>query len=139
MHALADELESLIAQAVDECDFPLLGERGVREYAEKLATQAELVTWLDQGRLGAFVALYGNDVAGKEAFISMVIVARPFRARGLASDLVNAAISMLRSRGFATLRLQVHRENAGALRMYERLAFRRTGDSGELITMELSL
>ena len=62
MHALADELESLIAQAVDECDFPLLGERGVREYAEKLATQAELVTWLDQGRLGAFVALYGNDV-----------------------------------------------------------------------------
>lgn len=139
MQAIADELEFLIAQAVAECSFPLLGGRSVREYAQKLMAQAELVTWIDQGRLGAFVALYGNDAAGKEAFISMVIVAPPFRGRGLASDLVAAAISMLRSRGFATLSLQVHRDNAGALRMYERLAFRRSDDSGEFITMELLL
>lgn len=139
MYAIVDELERLIEQAVDECGFPLLGERSVHEYARKLATQAELITWADQGRLGAFVALYGNDAAGKDAFISMVVVARPFRGRGLAAGLVGAALSILRSRGFARCRLQVHRENASALRMYERMDFRKVDDSGQLITMELPL
>jgi len=139
MRALADELELLVAQAADECDFPLLGERSARDYARKLATHAELISWVDQGRLGAFVALYGNDPAGKDAFITMVIVAPSFRGQGLASGLVVAALSMLKVRGFARCRLQVHQQNAPALRMYERLGFRRVGGSGEFVSMELAL
>lgn len=139
MQILIDELESLIVHTVGECDFPLLGGRGVREYVCKIAAQAELVTWVDQGRLVAFLALYANDAAGKEAFISMVIVARAYRGRGVASGLVTAVIFLLKARGFARCRLQVHQNNAAALRMYERLAFLRVEEAGEFIVMERPL
>jgi ribosomal protein S18 acetylase RimI-like enzyme len=49
------------------------------------------------------------------------------RGRGLGEALVGAVERMARARGSAQLRLEVRQDNAGAIRLYERLGYRLFG------------
>lgn len=69
-----------------------------------------------------------NDVLGtRRGWLDHVSVRRPWRRRGLASALISRALVALRSAGMTEAMLGTDAENvSGAVRVYERLGFRRT-------------
>lgn len=56
-----------------------------------------------------------------------IAVADAARGRGLGEALVHAVERAARARGCQRLRLEVRQDNAGAIRLYERLGYRRFG------------
>lgn len=86
-------------------------------------------------RLGENAVFVSDDWAGTctllardEAEIVALWVAPEARGRGLAAALLRAACEKARRDGRATIHLWSNQENAAALRAYERLGFRRTGE-----------
>lgn len=135
---MRDQLIELMKQISLEEAFTLVyGD--VANYVDKIITHAEIVTWNEHGRIGAFVAIYCNDLSNKIAFITMVAVADCHRGRGLATALIAAALAVARSRSLRTCRLQVRQSNLPAMKLYRRLGFYPTDDDNGLITMEVTL
>jgi ribosomal protein S18 acetylase RimI-like enzyme len=56
-----------------------------------------------------------------------IAVAHAARGRGLGEALLSAAERTALARGCQRLRLEVRQDNAGAIRLYERLGYRRFG------------
>lgn len=67
-----------------------------------------------------------------------VIVSPSHRSRGIGRKLLQQAARQARIGGLETIRLKVHRSNAGAIRLYEQLQFRISDASEELYTMLVS-
>jgi len=68
-----------------------------------------------------------NLITGEEeAWVYNVSVVPAFRSLGIGTRLMEHAESLARGGGFHTLGLMVSSHNAGAQRLYERLAFRST-------------
>lgn len=93
--------------------------------AEKIAAHAEMVAAVENGETAGFVAYYRNDLAGRAAFITVVIVRPRFRGRGLGKAMLQTVIADCFAHGFQTVRLEVDDANRGAVRLYERLSFQR--------------
>ena len=92
------------------------------------------------------VAWSGDEVAGSvmtslnprenerlgvsRAWLDHISVRRPYRKRGLAASLIASTIRILQARGVAEAALGVDADNpTGALRLYERLGFRRVHEA----------
>jgi ribosomal-protein-alanine N-acetyltransferase len=58
-----------------------------------------------------------------EAEVANVVVATPARRRGIGGALIDRALAEARSRGAATVYLEVRESNAAARRLYERRGF----------------
>lgn len=92
-------------------------------YLRQLDERAEVVSDLDGRRCRGFVAFYCNNLATRQAYITLVLVAPQDRATGLGRTLVTRALDLCRQRGFTTCRLEVRDDNAVALAMYQALGF----------------
>jgi ribosomal-protein-alanine N-acetyltransferase len=83
------------------------------------------------------VAVDGSGLLGKAvvflrsnsdiARLYSIAVARAARGRGIGEALVRAIERTARALGRRRLRLEVRQDNAGAIRLYERLGYRRFG------------
>jgi mycothiol synthase len=113
------------------------------EAAER--SEADFEWWFTRPSLDTTlwqVAWAGQDVAGsiltsvypeeneklgvKRAWLDHISVRRPWRRRGLASALIASSLQLLRERGLEQAALGVDAENpSGAVRVYERMGFRR--------------
>ena len=103
---------------------PLAGRVDIDEYASKIGSRAtRFEAWTDDTLVG-LVAVYANDPAGDHAFITSVSVARDHHGQGVATALLASAVERTRRQGFKRLALDVERDNAGAVRLYERAGFR---------------
>jgi ribosomal protein S18 acetylase RimI-like enzyme len=71
--------------------------------------------------------LAGVCLCWSSGFVKDVCVAPHARRRGLGSALIGHAAHIFARRGLRDLRLKVEPRNAEAIRLYERLGFRRTG------------
>ena len=109
-------------------------------------TEADYEAWYAEPELDTSlwrVAWDGDEVAGavmpsiwpaenealgiRRGWLNHVSVRRPWRRRGLASALIVAALAGLRDAGMTEAALGTDAENVtGAVRVYERLGFRRT-------------
>ncbi len=78
---------------------------------------------MDGAGLVGYARLIGE---GARAHVRQVVVARSHRRRGIASQLVAAAVDEARRRGFASVYLSAR---PNAVRMYERLGFRVVGST----------
>jgi ribosomal protein S18 acetylase RimI-like enzyme len=66
--------------------------------------------------------------AGKRSgYIAPIAVARSARGRGVGKKLLGASIAIAREESVDLLKLNVDRQNAGAIRIYEFMGFRKTG------------
>ncbi len=84
-----------------------------------------------------FIARYNNEVIGMATVLFTistaeggpviqledVIVMRPFRDRGVGSQMIQHILSWAQSRGFLRITLLTDKENIGALRFYEQHGF----------------
>ncbi|UMZ14031.1 GNAT family N-acetyltransferase [Pseudomonas sp. MPFS] len=92
-------------------------------YWKKLLEKAELITHSIEGCNGGFIAFYCNDVQKEESFITLMLVNSDFRGRNIASNLVEAVLSITRSRGFKRCALEVKKNNNSAIGLYEKMGF----------------
>lgn len=74
----------------------------------------------------------GHVFVDRRGIISHLVVLAGFRDQGLGSALLDEAESLLRDAGHATL--MVEKTNEGAIRLYERRGYVRTGESVETWT-----
>ena len=77
------------------------------------------------GLLGKAVVFFRKNSA--IARLYSIAVADAARGRGIGEALMRAAERAGRARGCSRLRLEVRQDNAGAVRLYERLGYRRFG------------
>lgn len=66
---------------------------------------------------------------GAERELARVVIAREFQGKGLASELVKAAIDALQKQGCTAVHLAVDPTNIPANRLYARLGFQKTGEA----------
>lgn len=96
-----------------------------RQYRQHLhsPTAAVLAAVDAGGLLGKAVVFFrhNSDIA---RLYSIAVNARA-RARGVGEALLHAVAKESRTRGCTRLRLEVRQDNAGAMRLYERLGYRR--------------
>jgi ribosomal protein S18 acetylase RimI-like enzyme len=98
-----------------------------RQYRHHLSNPRALVlAAVDKsGLLGKAVVFFRKD--SDIARLYSIAVDHAARGRGVASALLRAVERGARARGSARLRLEVRRDNAGAIRLYEKLGYRRFG------------
>ena len=96
-----------------------------RQYRHHLGNPAALVLAAVDGTglLGKAVVFFrkGSDIAR----LYSIAVDDAARGRGIASVLLHAIERGVRKRGCARLRLEVRQDNPGAIRLYEKLGYRR--------------
>jgi ribosomal protein S18 acetylase RimI-like enzyme len=126
---------------LNEADLPALeweGEfthfRRVYARAFERARAGNAALWLADAEpdlvIGQVFVLLNNELdplladGRSRAFIHSFRVRPAYRDLGLGTRLMHHAEADLRARGFTTVALNVARENAAALRLYERLGYR---------------
>jgi ribosomal protein S18 acetylase RimI-like enzyme len=79
-------------------------------------------------RAGCVIAVAGTHVVsdnGRIAALGNVMTHPDWRGRGLASIVTSAVVARLIDRGVSTIGLSVNRENVAAIRVYEKLGFKK--------------
>lgn len=117
--AYAESLEAALAHP--EAEWRMRGARGEKPNSVLLAAIDPDGTWV--GTMGAYIDELGPLLVGV-----YVTPSRRGRAVGVTDALLDVVLAWAREHG-ATLRLEVHEENARAMAAYERRGFRRTGAS----------
>ena len=105
-------------------------------YLRKLDEHAEILDDSLAGRCRGFVAFYCNDLATRQAYISLVLVDPQDRATGLGRKMVAGVLDVCRQRGFVSCRLEVRKDNVAALGMYRTLGFARVGERANADVLE---
>jgi GNAT superfamily N-acetyltransferase len=119
---------------IDANVFPCLGNAdGCRRLMGEIARRAGFLgdaTWLIEHRESPRRARYCGTIQGVAerggiGSIQNVGVTPEHRGLGLGTTLVACALDGFRKAGVARVKLEVTAENTGAIRLYERLGFRR--------------
>ena len=109
-------------------------------YLRRLDERAELVSVAAaDGRCRGFVAFYCNNLATRQAYITLVLVAPADRGTGLGRSLVSDALDACRGRGFTACRLEVRVDNTAALALYQSLGFATVEQRNGRHLMEVAL
>jgi ribosomal protein S18 acetylase RimI-like enzyme len=120
---LAD-LDALVALERRAFTTDHLSRRQYRHHIE--SESANVIAALDaSGLLGKAVVFFRKNTA--IARLYSIAVADAARGRGLGEALVHAVERAARARGSTRVRLEVRQDNGGAIRLYERLGYRRFG------------
>ncbi|MDA8205315.1 MAG: GNAT family N-acetyltransferase [Thermaerobacter sp.] len=78
----------------------------------------------DEGTMAGFVWVAVRvDLQGAYGSIDQVYLKPPYRRQGYGNWLMNAADGFIKKQGLKTARLYVTRENADAVRLYQRLGY----------------
>jgi len=98
-----------------------------RQYRHHVTnTSARVLAAVDaSGLLGKALVFFRKNTS--VARLYSIAVAHEARGRGVGEALVHAAERSARTRGCTRLRLEVRQDNAAAIRLYERLGYRRFG------------
>jgi len=116
-----------IAAHLRQCDpyfVPSLSSRvDIAGYALKIATRARRFEAWSADLLIGLVAAYCGDSEPGHAFLTDVSVLPGWTRRGIATRLLHDCIGYAKLRSLAGVRLEVARDNAAALHLYESLGF----------------
>lgn len=107
------------------------------EYLEKLADKAELLSHDSLNQCLGFVFFYCNDPSKHSSYITLLMVAQASRKLGIGASLVRYVLTQTADRGFKVCRLEVRKENAAAIKLYETMGFCQLEDRGDRYLMEV--
>lgn len=92
-------------------------------YLKKIDKYASFEKCYIDDTLAGLVAYYCNNLESKEAFITIVLVDYDFRGLGIAQNLMNKVIDIIRSKDFTKCSLEVSLKNTQVIRLYEKLNY----------------
>ncbi len=96
----------------------------------KIHAYGDFVAAYQNGPVG-YAALYANDMENRTAYFTLLAVSPHCQKMGIGEGLMQAGLKLARSRGMRAAKLEVKKDNSGAIRLYERLGFVRLCDAGE--------
>jgi ribosomal protein S18 acetylase RimI-like enzyme len=116
-----------IAEHLRICDRnfvpPLSSRVIIDDYANKIAAQAtRFEAWAD-GALVGLVAAYCNDQERRIAYITSVSVLKEWMGQGLSANLMRQCIAYAEASGMRQISLEVAKDNASAIKLYEKNGF----------------
>ena len=106
------------------------------EYLEKLAANAEFLSHQSLDQCLGFVFFYCNDPTKHSSYITLLMVSQASRKSGIGAALVRYVLTLTAQRGFKVCRLEVRKENATAIKLYEAMGFCQVEDRGDRYSME---
>jgi len=119
---LLEQISQKKIQIYFENNFDVLEEMFERvnliEYSIKLSLNAKHFCLFQQDEVVGFMAAYFNDVENKIAYISTVSIFPQFQGQGVGGEMLDKACCYANKLGFKVVRLQVRKNNDGALRFY---------------------
>jgi ribosomal protein S18 acetylase RimI-like enzyme len=133
--------EKEIAEHLSRCDGnfapPLSGRVEINDYAKKIASKAtRFEAWLG-GTLVGLVAAYCNDHEKNIAYITSVSVLREWMGNGISVRLMNQCIEHAKVSGMRQISLEVAKDNAIAIRLYEKNGFVAGKENAPFVSMDL--
>lgn len=134
-----DGVRSLIWEEQHRQAGRLLSVVSVEEYIDKILLHADFLCLHTSGKCLGFVAYYCKDATTPDAFITLFVIAPEVRGSGLAASLLNGVTVQSRQHNCSRLKLWVHKENASALRFYQRQGFRSCESKEHMLLMELPI
>ncbi|RUR28653.1 GNAT family N-acetyltransferase [Vreelandella andesensis] len=111
----------------------------VEAYIDKILINADFLCLHTSDKCLGFVAYYCRDTSTPDAFITLFILAPEIRGSGLAASLLTGVTMQSRQHNCSRLTLWVNKNNAGALRFYQRQGFRFCESKEPMLLMELPL
>lgn len=118
---------------------PLSQRVDIASYALKISANAvRFEAWADESLIG-LVAAYCNDKIRRAAHITNVSIMPEWRGKGIASQLLHAAIEHARRSRFKLIELEVDPSNASAINLYEKSGFVSCVDDQDTLIMTLNL
>jgi ribosomal-protein-alanine N-acetyltransferase len=106
-------------------------------YLIKLHEKAELLSHEYRGNCSGFVYFYCNDPRKEASYITLLLVAPESRKSSVGATLVGSVLMLTRLRGFKCCRLEVFKNNAVAINLYQKMGFSPIEDCGEKLLMEV--
>jgi ribosomal-protein-alanine acetyltransferase len=122
--ARLEDLEALVAIENRSFDVDRFSRRSFRYLLTK--ANAETLVYEEQGRVLAYVMLLFNTGTSLARLYSLA-VDPVLRGRGIGSALIEAAEASAVGHDCIYLRLEVRRDNTTAIRLYEKLGYKRIG------------
>lgn len=120
--AVADDLAALVELERASFSYDRMSERQFRRHLRS-DSAAVLVAEDSTRLLGSAVLFFRRGVS--RARLYSLATAAAARGRGIGAALLAAAETLARARGLQTLSLEVRRDNAAAVRLYESRGYRR--------------
>jgi ribosomal protein S18 acetylase RimI-like enzyme len=118
---------------------PLSSRVDIDDYASKIAARAtRFEAWAD-GVLVGLVAAYCNDQERRIAYITSVSVLKEWMGKGLSAELMRHCIDHAKATGMRRISLEVARDNAPAIRLYEKNGFVTGPADTPYVSMHLDL
>ena len=106
------------------------------EFFKKLAAKAEVLSHDVFEQCLGFVFFYCNEPDKYSSYITLLMVAPAARKLGIGAGLVRYVLALTAKRGFRVCRLEVRKENAAAIKLYETMGFCPIEDRGDKYLME---
>ena len=123
--------------------FPDLEQRvkDIDSYSEKLSQHARVLCQYLEGECTGFAAYYANNIENKTGYITLIVIHENFRRQGLGSKLIRECFDDMRYSDMKRVRLEVRKNNGGAIKFYESEKFilESESESGESLYMTREL
>lgn len=106
----------------------------------KIDQNAEFLKYYCDEDLAGFIACYCNNYDSRRAFISLVLIDKLYRGKGISKKIFAQLFTLLKEKKFKSCSLEVRRDNLNALNLYKSLGFEIVESSGpHSITMNILL
>ena len=101
--------------------FPDLKQRvkNIDSYSDKLSCNARVLCQYLNDDCTGFAAYYANNIDTKTGYITLIAIHENFRRQGLGSKLIRECFDDMRDSGMKSVRLEVRKDNGGAIKFYE--------------------
>ena len=97
---------------------------GKKNYFLKIDQNAEFLKHYCDQNLAGFIAYYCNNYESKRAFISLVLIDKLYRGKGISKKIFSQLFTLLKEKDFKSCSLEVRRDNVNALNLYKSLGFK---------------
>ena len=107
-------------------------ERFTRRFMRRLTDSSSTAVWIaeDQSKMAGFAILeWAQQISGIVAYIATIEVLPEFRGRGIGASLMHHLEESAIAQCAVAIWLHVDAKNASAIRLYERMGYRRSGRS----------
>ena len=130
-----DCINLILEELEIDANFLPFEEEGLTKYFEKIDNHAAFKKLFSEGQLAGFISFYCNDKNREKSFITMVVVDKNFRGRGIAKELLIEVLACLKSQSFQECSLAVRKYNAKAIGLYKAFGFVETHNDSDSIFM----
>jgi len=95
----------------------------IDEYVNKIIKNASIITLYENEMMCGFIAFYNNDVANKNAFITMIAINPLCQGKGFSEMLLKFSIDKLKLSNYKQYSLEVLKSNEKAISLYKKNGF----------------